>query len=799
MKNLCRIFCLYCIAGGIISSCERPVTHNSQLSPDETFAAELLASSLIHQPLSADSTLSLEYELRQQPVKASEPIDTQLVIRFANDTGKRAVGSPDDPDYATYGSASATLHLNGRNIEQFNRISFTVLPECDDVRVTELNLAFHNKKNTEKPGYHTQSGSHLILLDNGKTNHCTYEIEELRRDEVEGIDFYVSLKGKDQTDGDSSRYTIYDIRLEHVETAEKVVGWEPQNGRIIYSTTGYSTNDKKVALMNAESAPEKFSVLDAENEEEIFSGKTEIIETTLGRFATLDFTELTDEGQYFIQAGNCETKPFRIDQHIWTNLQWKAINYLFCQRCGHPVPGIHGRCHADLYALHNGTAIPYTGGWHDAGDLSQQTLQTADVAYNLLEAEQAAATHNPALAARLHEEALWGLDFILRMRFGDGYHASSMGLLIWQDGRIGTLDDIHSVRVQDNAFDNFLYAGIEAYAARHTHEDNAMQSYLQRVAEEDFAFACAKFDAEGYDTFHFLYEHTYNTSHSQYNATLSWAASQLYQLTGKQEYAQRAVEAIRYTLSCQQTEALPDGTCGFFYRDTTRQSLVHYIHQSREQHYMQALQQLLLTQPEHPDAPKWLNAVRIYAEYLRNLMKYTQPYNMIPSGVYAANEYLDQAGMHALHLFPPQDIEARFKKQLQQGIHIGGGYYVKRFPVWFNIFNGNNAVALSQAKAAAICANVLQDEELRSIAQGQLRWLVGENPFAQSMVYGEGSRYPGLNSFSSGNMVGAMPVGIRTIGDSDEPYWPQTNNACYKEVWVTVAGKALSVIAESGL
>lgn len=75
-------------------------------------------------------------------------------------------------------------------------------------------------------------------------------------------------------------------------------------------------------------------------------------------------------------------------------------------------------------------------------------------------------------------------------------------------------------------------------------------------------------------------------------------------------------------------------------------------------------------------------------------------------------------------------------------------------------------------------------------------WTVGMNPFAQSLIYGEGHRYPELNNFSSGRLMGAMPVGIRTIGDTDEPYWPQINNACYKEVWLTSAGKWFSLLAE---
>lgn len=120
---------------------------------------------------------------------------------------------------------------------------------------------------------------------------------------------------------------------------------------------------------------------------------------------------------------------------------------------------------------------------------------------------------------------------------------------------------------------------------------------------------------------------------------------------------------------------------------------------------------------------------------------------------------------------------------------------MKRFPVWFNIYNGNLAVHTSMGKAAAICARYLKDDVLMDIAREQLYWIVGKNPFAQSLIYGVGHRYPELNNFSSGRIVGAMPVGIRSLDDTDRPYWPQFNCACYKEVWVTSAGKWLSLVA----
>ena len=73
---------------------------------------------------------------------------------------------------------------------------------------------------------------------------------------------------------------------------------------------------------------------------------------------------------------------------------------------------------------------------------------------------------------------------------------------------------------------------------------------------------------------------------------------------------------------------------------------------------------------------------------------------------------------------------------------------------------------------------------------------MGKNPFCQSLIYGEGHRYPSMDSFSSGEITGEIPVGIRSWGDTDEPYWPRANNACYKEVWLTSAGKFLSLLSE---
>ena len=727
-----------------------------------------------------DRSRSFEAAEALRPVLEELPLGKSLTLAFSTETPVRAKGPANDPDYATYGSHAVRMDLSEYDLTRYDRIAFRIFPSCDGARVVNLDCWLS-----------CLPANHLISLENGKWNECTLNIGGYPRENVRELRFSAALRGRDLTTGDSCRFQIDSIRLQRTALVPSEKGWQPDG--LVLSTAGYAAEGPKTAILPAGRA-EKFT-LETLQGRKVFGGKVREEETTLGRFGVVDFSAFSREGEYVLKAGEYTSHPFRIGADIWESSAWKAANFLFCERCGYPVPKVHGNCHLDLLACHNGESISFGGGWHDAGDLSQQSLQTGDVTFALLEASERLRPQAPALSAQLREEALWGLDFILRTRFGDGYRASSVGLLIWQDGKLGTFDDIRTVRVQNNAFDNYLQAGYEAYAARVLTEDPAFQDALTRISKADFAFAEEKFARDGFDRFIFPYEHSYNTSRSQYMATVSWAASQLYRLTGEESFGRKAAEAIRYTLDCQET-AVIGGLSGFFYRDTTRRSIVHYIHQSREQLYMQALTELCRTQPDHPDYSRWEGAIRLFGDYLKGLMTYTAPYGMVPSGVYAADEYQDTENFFALHLFPPEDAAERYVRQLEQGVWLDNTHALKRFPVWFNIFNGNNAVLLSLGKSAAVCGHFLEDDALVDIGREQLYWMLGKNPFGQSMVYGEGWNYPDMDSFSSGLVTGMMPVGIRTHGDTDEPYWPQVNNACYKEVWVTVAGKFLSLVAE---
>jgi hypothetical protein len=177
---------------------------------------------------------------------------------------------------------------------------------------------------------------------------------------------------------------------------------------------------------------------------------------------------------------------------------------------------------------------------------------------------------------------------------------------------------------------------------------------------------------------------------------------------------------------------------------------------------------------------KWYSAVTHYSDYLKTVAKYTEPYAMMPASVYQADEYLSV----------PESRRESFRKQVLNGIPLGGGRYLRLFPVWLD-YRGNFGTILPQAQALAAAAHLRGDLESANLARHQVEWIVGRNPFSQSTMYGEGYDFPPLYAPFPGDLVGALPVGIQTRAENDVPYWPVQATWTYKEVWVHPVGRWL--------
>ena len=86
----------------------------------------------------------------------------------------------------------------------------------------------------------------------------------------------------------------------------------------------------------------------------------------------------------------------------------------------------------------------------------------------------------------------------------------------------------------------------------------------------------------------------------------------------------------------------------------------------------------------------------------------------------------------------------------------------------------------------------------RTKRQNKHAWKINHAPKSSNLFSNERKVYNYTQQYSvlSGEMIGEMPVGIQTFDNEDDPYWSQLNNATYKEVWVGVAGKWLSILVD---
>lgn len=790
---------------------------------DEKLKEDIRNTGYVHSPLPLDHSKSFEtFGLQKKVIKSDILCDMEDMTRWTHkgiggmyQTSERSKSgnhslrlvAPTTVDEFLgwglgFGTSMAMFEVGGENWEKYNRIRLSIYPDCEGARSIYLNLYVENDGEIKVPDKYGREGYHEMNLVNGQWNECFVEMSELARDKVTKLSFAIEVFGKERTMGDSLKFDIDAVKLELIEDPEVVSGWMPAENRIIFSTTGYGVDSEKTAIVRTNNHNGKFNLIDNSTSQTVYEGDLIRKTTPIGTFETIDFTGFTREGKYCLQVGDIVTQPFYINRNIWDNSAWRVLNFMFVERCGYPVPEKHGVCHTDLNGEHNGMKFVVNGGWHDAADMSQQTLQTGEIAFSIFEmADRAKEKGNTDLYLRLMEEAQWGLDYILKTRFGDGYRVQTWGTNLWTDGFLDTKDDSgrRRVRVHNRAFENFLFAGIEAYASIMIEKDVMLKEHLKKVAIEDYAFAKERFDELGFDELSGGGggDHAAMASNSQYMANISFSASLLYKLTGDPYYANEAANSIQYTLDCQRTEPLKDKDKirGFFYRDLNRKSIVHYTHQSRDHVYMQALTMLCETQPDHPDYGKWENAIRLYGEYLKKIMKYVDPYGMVPSGVYHIDEVKDSVNFYKVQVGIRSGADKDFKEQLENGFKLDKEHYLRVFPVWFS-FKGNAAVHLATGKGAALCGKFLKDKELINIAEQQLFWIVGKNPFGQSLIWGEGSNYAQQYTALPGETVGEIPVGMQSRFNEDTPYWPQFNTATYKEVWGSSAGRWFSLISE---
>jgi hypothetical protein len=762
----------------LIVACTAKKTKETKETGLETFLYN-------HVPMPMDTAQSLKYQWSRKKVLDSTQIDRmeslknweldkprtgknvatislsnekvfegKTAIKFVCPT-KQPVQLPTGGRY--WGRENLTRKFKSQDLSKYNRISIEIFPVFKGFRQLYLTMVLYNDANV--PDKYNKSGRHTVQLKNNQWNKLIMEIPHLPHDQVNGISISYGLQGNEPDAADTIIYYADNLMLETVKT-DYFEGWGTDEA-ISFTHAGYNSNSKKTAFTSLNNGG-KFQLVDLATNNAVLE-KDAVKQTSyVGTFSVFDFSEIKTPGSYKIIYGKTESKSFPIDDDVWLPTLEKTINLLYVLRCGVEIPGIHLKCHTDWYTVYKGDTIEMSGGWHDAGDLSQSFERTAETVGILFKLAQKYQKTNEKLSNRLVEEGLWGLKWVQKNRF------DSLQVLSWtihdhySDGKIGNFDDTPTQPSSRGGWGLDNYYSIIA----NTEASLALKKIDPALAEKSKQYAV--------DDWGFLVKN--NTRWNTASLSIAiMAGSRLYELTKSNNIKNQIIGFADSLLAFQQTVPMKWSTplTGFFYQNKGSDRLFGSSMDFSVASPITGLVELCKLFPGDKKYPLWFKSVQLQANFIKDIAQFTAPYYMIPSNVYKIGTAEDA--------------------QILNGVKMDDNHYLRMFPVW-TTGRGNNGTILAYGIGLAAANQLLKDPEMQSIAQSQLEWVVGKNPFNQSEMFGEGYNFSTQYAAFPGDVTGGLPVGIETKLDSDIPFWPAAVLHNYKEIWIHPSYRFLELL-----
>ena len=672
------------------------------------------------------------------------------------------------------GAASVQLRFDKpQDWSAYNRVSYWIYVHPTSMPRHNINLEIRSEG--AAGGVLSSARSHYSNdLKPGEWNHVLFEMPHLQRDKVTMFSLTRELTGNNPGEDPVVTYDIDRLELQRVET-DPYEGWTVAPGKFAFSHVGYRPGDAKVAMVGS-GGGEKFELLD-ERGQVAFSGEVGVLENKNGVFHRIDFSDLRAEGVYRIRCGSLVSEPFPIRGDVWLQPVFKAVNFYYCERCGHEVPGIHKACHQDWQGFRGDVKKVINGGWHDAGDLSQGIWRTSMATYAMLcqldvlqESKDASIVRE-----RMLSEVAWGLEYLLKTRFGDGYHIHWCRMRMFTDNVIGTVDDV-VVPAQNVPWENFLAAAVECKAAMLLEKpDPELAARLRAAAIDDWQAAVVS-------------RRTWDQASIEEAAWGVTSSLLLARMTGEDSYRKQAVAFGKLLVRCQeQTFVKGIPITGYFYQGTDRRNVIHNKHTAFEEAPMIALALLCGEMPQHEDWMEWYGAAVLYSEFfMKRGSQIAAPYELLPNSVWSKAEIMADRD---------EKRRATSLQQFHDGTALGDEHVLRTFPIWSDsLFHGNTNIQLSNTWALAEAARLRNDAEGMKLVGKQLEWVLGANPFGQSLMYGEGHDFAPQYAYCLKNIVGSLPVGM-DCRSGDQPYWPATNSATYKEIWMEPVSRFLGAVS----
>jgi hypothetical protein len=559
------------------------------------------------------------------------------------------------------------------------------------------------------------------------------------------------------------------------------------NVDLLINQAGYLPDAWKTIVTKGELTG-KFEVIDLETQKVVFTGTLRPNKDDFGSFSMGDFSALTREGHFYIKSDTLRSFPFQISGTAYQSPMNLIVGYFSLQRCGPSTTGYMTPCHIDDgIRMDNGKHQDVTGGWHDASDLRKWIGATIYGMIGLSKTYELMNQNDPA-RGKILEELMWGNQYFLKMQEPQGYEMNYVGGDVkkhsdsnrWTNNEIGKEGgDLKFVKptAGRSMNDMLLFGSNDDRVIRTDPVDSiaqynfiASEAIMARITKADNPVYSEKCLNAAIICFDWCKKTIKEKDAGIFGAAIQ-AAIEMYKTTKKDVYKDFAVEQAA-ELKKLQVENQGGGISGFYYTSLTNKEPYKDIwHGCLE---FISLCDLIQTLPAHKKVPEWREMITSYSNNYLRLMSQKNSFGIIPFGLYTN-----------------QDPGGNRK--------IGDYWYRYFMQPELSWWVGINANIASAGVGLMKAANILKDEKLRAVAQKQLDWIIGVNPFNSSTLvnvgYNHPKHFPG-SSFRPQTPVlpGAVLNGLG--GDKTDLPVIGTGNWQISEYWTPMVAYTLWLMAE---
>jgi len=566
------------------------------------------------------------------------------------------------------------------------------------------------------------------------------------------------------------------------------------NVEIYVNQVGYVPDAGKVFVVKGVNA-QRFQVVDLVSNRVSFTGNTYPVKCDFGDYSIGDFSQLVSEGHYYVKCDTLRSFPFRVSKAVYLTPMSRIVTYFSKQRCGSSTTGYMSPCHLDDgLRLDNGQHRDVSGGWHDATDLRKWVSATIYAMIGLSKTYELKDVKDPSLIPIL-EELKWGNQYFLKMQEPQGYvmnfvggdinHPLAEGKWItdnrWTDnvvGKGGGEIKLITPTAGKSNWKMLIYGNDDDRIIQTDPVDMvaqfnfiASEAIMARITKDDPAYSQKCIDAAT-KCFEWCTKERKETDAGIISASIQ-AALEMFKTTNRDVYKNYAIGQAS-SLKKLQAKKSPGSISGFFFTSEKNNEPFKDIWHGCLG--LISICDMIRMFPTHPDVQGWKDMVSDYSRNYLTQVSQKNSFGIVPYGLFRDK---DPGGNRRVGIY-----WYRYFMQPELGWWVG--------------VNANIASAgVGLMKASAI----LDDPKLKTIAQKQLDWIIGVNPFGSSTLIGFGHNHPvhyygASAAFNPPTPIipGAVMNGIG--GDkNDQPY---IGNGDYNisEYWTPMVAYTLWLMAE---